>query len=53
MPGASFPVPGILVCIGTAKLDGSCVVNIVDIVLVASRWGTTIGDGGGALEGEV
>ena len=27
----------------TGDLDGNCVVNIVDIMLVASRWGTTIG----------
>jgi Leucine-rich repeat (LRR) protein len=28
----------------TGDLDGNCVVNIVDIMLVASRWGTNIGD---------
>jgi hypothetical protein len=28
----------------TGDLDGNCVVDIVDIMLVASRWNTTIGD---------
>jgi pimeloyl-ACP methyl ester carboxylesterase len=28
----------------TGDLDGNCVVNIVDIMLVASRWNTSIGD---------
>ncbi len=28
----------------TGDLDGNCVVNIVDIMLVACRWNATIGD---------
>jgi hypothetical protein len=35
------PYPAYMVVAGTGDLDGNCVVNVADIMLVASRWRTS------------